>query len=194
MKKTFLFASLAVLLFSCKKEDDEVSSTIEYTNYNNRAVTETTDLVLDLNKDGANDYVVTTQPVSDGTSTRLVFKVAKYQGTANRILLQEDEGAPKMMEKNETITKEALPDYEWTPLHLANLVEHVTPAQPAAPYWQGTWKEKQNKYLPVQLLKDNKTYNGWIQISFSAANTPQIIVHDAAVSKEADVSIKAGQK
>ena len=191
MKKTFLFASLAVVLFSCKKEDDEVvPSNFIYTNLNNVAITSNNHLEFDLNNDGVKDFHATTQLVDQNDADYLQFIINSKQ--SNKILLQ-NEALPKVMETGDSIKKTGHTPFVWTS-NGALVVERVMPVDPAQSRWQGAWKDKRNKYLPIQIVKDGKTYHGWIQVSFSDTTPFKIILHDAAVSKTPDVGIKAGQK
>ena len=192
MKKTLLFAPLAVLLFSCEKEKDEVvESNFTYTNLNNVAITSNNHLEFDLNNDGVKDFHATTVLVDQNDADRLQFKINTKQG--NKVLLQNGQ-IPKVMESGDSIKKVGHTPYEWTSQYGALIVERVMPVDVAQSRWEGAWKDKRNKYLPIQIVKDGKTYNGWIQVSFSDTTPFKIVLHDAAVSKTPDVGIKAGQK
>lgn len=191
MKKLSILAAFSLFLFSCTKDKEETPVTLEYTNFNNTAITSTNHINIDINKDGVNDFYATTGLSDIGENVHLQFLITA-QG-ANRVLIQGEE-TPKLLEKDEVITKANQGNYEWSPINPALIVEKVMPMDPAASFWQGTWKDKSNKYLPVQVAKEGKIYNGWIQISFSSTTPFKIIIHDAAVSKVADVNIKAGQK
>ena len=50
---------------------------------------------------------------------------------------------------------------------------------------------ERHKYLPVQLNKNNKLYNGWIELSFDSAAS-KLVLHKAAFSAEENKDVKAG--
>jgi hypothetical protein len=190
MKIQILTLALTTLLFSCEKEDQPV--TYEYTDLNDTTVSYNHPVALDLDKDGVNDFLASTLLIGTATSERIQFRITSTQ--ANRILLEEEE-SPAIMDNDAAITKNDLPPYTWTAIGAAIIVERVIPIDLSEMYWEGAWKNKQNKYLPVQLVKQNgNTYNGWVRISFTNDNQSKIILHDAAYCKTTNVQIKAGQR
>ncbi len=58
-------------------------------------------------------------------------------------------------------------------------------------YWESNWLNVNKKYLPFQIMKDNKKYDGWIELTEDHANE-QIISHRFAISKQADTAVVAG--
>jgi hypothetical protein len=105
-----------------------------------------------------------------------------------------EEESPSILDNDKMITKNDQPPYSWSAIGAAIIVERVIPIDLAEMYWDGAWKNKQSKYLPVQLVKqDGNVYNGWIRISFTNDNQSKIILHDAAYCKTANAQIKAGQ-
>lgn len=81
-------------------------------------------------------------------------------------------------------------DYNWYQVSLAVLAQkNIVMVDP--PYWTGTWKDVQHQFLPIQIMKDNKPYNGWIEISFDKV-AEKLIVHRSGVSLVPGVDIRAG--
>jgi hypothetical protein len=189
MKFQILALVLTTLLFSCEKEDQPVS--YEYTNLNDTTVKYNHHVELDIDKDGEKDFLASTLLIGTATADRLQFKISSTK--RNRILLQEEE-SPSILNNDEIISKNDQPPYSWSAIGSAIIVERVIPIDLAEMYWEGAWKNKQSKYLPVQLVKQGgNVYNGWIRISFTNDNQSKIILHDAAYCKTANVQIKAGQ-
>jgi hypothetical protein len=57
--------------------------------------------------------------------------------------------------------------------------------------WRGAWLTASKKYLPIQLLKNNERYNGWVELSFDQANQ-HMILHQVAISQQPEAAVKAG--
>lgn len=194
MKRTFLCAALAVLLFSCDKEkDDEANTTpvFEYTDLQDRSVTYANPALLDLDKDGTADFSITTILIQSNSTGYLQFR-AGSAGTA-RLLLNEDEYTV-VLDSNVVITKGNQDAFVWSPVGTAILSALDLDKEPTDNNsWSGPWKNAQEKYLPVQLVKQNKVYNGWIRMSHKS-NSSEFLLHEAAISKTPNISIKAGQK
>ena len=193
-KQIVLIACATMLMMSCSKnETPPPQASIEYLNLNNAVVTANDVLDIDLDKDGTYDFMVTKElsQTNAGQADLLEFRV--FSIGQNRILMQSDR-TPARKEFGVLIEKDSEAPYQWDPLNSAAIVSRVIPVDIANSYWQGAWMNQQNKYLPVQLMKDGKFYMGWIQISFSNVLPARIIVHDAAYNKIAEQPIKAGQK
>jgi len=47
-------------------------------------------------------------------------------------------------------------------------------------------------FLPYQVVENNKLYNGWIELTVNTAGE-KVVVHKAAISKEPDKIVKAGE-
>lgn len=189
MKFQILAIAITTLLFSCEKEDQPVS--YQYLNLNDTTVYYNHPVELDIDKDGERDFLASTVLIGAATADHLQFKISS--AFKNRILLEEEE-SPAVYDQDAVITDKDQSPYIWTAIGSALIVERVIPIDIAENYWEGVWKNKQNKYLPIQLVKSNGSiYNGWIRISFSNDAQSKIILHDAAFCKNSKVQIKAGQ-
>jgi hypothetical protein len=80
--------------------------------------------------------------------------------------------------------------YNWFEISAIVLAEKITPVLGDV-NWQGPWKNVVHKYLPVQLDKNGKLYNGWIEVSFDTTKE-KLVLHRCGISKEADKSVLAG--
>lgn len=195
MYKQISFIAGAVLLMtSCNKKDaasPQVS--IEYLNLNNTSVTVNAPLNIDLNKDGTDDFRVTNELRQDNASGSDLLEFRVTSLAQNQVLMKDDRTPARKEENVPIYITDELP-YQWNTQLSAAIVTRVIPTDIANSYWQGTWLNHFNKYLPVKLVKDGASYLGWIQISFSNTVPMRIIIHDAAYNKIAGQSIKAGQK
>lgn len=81
-------------------------------------------------------------------------------------------------------------DYEWFQVSLAVLAQkNIGMVNP--PFWTGLWKDVQFQFLPIQIVRNNQRYNGWIELSFNK-ETEKLIIHRSGVSLLPEVDIKAG--
>lgn len=88
------------------------------------------------------------------------------------------------------IFTESKPNYEWFEVSLLVMAQKNIPLNGAV-YWTGTWRQTNHQYLPVQLLKNGKRYNGWVELSFDMERE-KIILHRSAICTVANLDIKAG--
>ncbi len=195
MYKQISFIAGAVLLItSCSKKDSASPQvSMEYLNLNNTSVTVNAPLNIDLNKDGTDDFRVTNELRQDNASGSDLLEFRVTSLAQNQVLMKDDRTPARKEENVPIYITDELP-YQWNTQLSAAIVTRVIPTDIANSYWQGTWLNHFNKYLPVKLVKDGASYLGWIQISFSNTVPMRIIVHDAAYNKIAGQSIKAGQK
>lgn len=193
-KQIILVAMTMMSIISCsEKEPISPPKSILYINLNNTAVTSNNVLSIDLDSDGTTDFVVTKElrETDAGQDDILEFRVIAAQ--QNRVLVQ-DNGTPARKEAGVIIRSEDENGYQWDATTPAVIINRMLTPDPANSYWEGSWLQQFNKYLPIQLLKEGKKYNGWLQLSFSDVLPSRIIVHDAAFNKIADQPIQAGEK
>lgn len=193
-KQIILVAMTMMSIISCsKKETINTPRSIQYINLNNTAVTSNNVLSIDLDTDGTTDFIVTKElrETNAGQDDILEFRVIAAQ--QNRVLVQ-DNGTPARKEAGVMIRSEDENGYTWDATTPAVIINRVLTPDPANSYWEGTWLQQYNKYLPIQFLKEGKKYNGWIKLSFSDVLPSRVIVHDAAYNKIADQPIQAGEK
>jgi hypothetical protein len=185
--KAIVFVLLIAVLVGCKKENNVVKpdATVDYVNLHD-TVLQTVPIVLDLNKDGRQDLLFYIESVSATPNDYGEFRVVPQIET--NILTQGI--TPKVVNKNDSIRSVSNAGYSWSE-DPAILATRYFPVDLANSYWEGAWKNTQNKYLGVQLTKDSKTYNAWVRIS-AVNDKSRIIIHDAGISKSPGTSIAAG--
>jgi hypothetical protein len=199
--KQVIFPALigTALFFSCSKEPlvqpgptppPPVNPAMRYIDfqdypveYFNRA------LVMDLDEDGRFDAFFDVQLVGDP-----IAKVDKLQWLLVtdihvRLAMNAQEESP-VKKKSDILPVDDFEGYEWYGLTELNLFERVESVNGSIT-WRGNWKQAVKDYLPVQMLKNGKRYNGWIEVT---ADIPgqRMIVHRAAISKEPEKPVRAG--
>nr|MCU0405313.1 hypothetical protein [Chitinophagaceae bacterium] len=80
--------------------------------------------------------------------------------------------------------------YEWWPGNEITLVRKVV-SQNGSSWWEGNWKDKEKKYLPFQVLRNDGIYAGWLEISTNTL-AEKTIIHRAGISKKPNTAVKAG--
>ncbi len=80
--------------------------------------------------------------------------------------------------------------YNWYEVSLIVLAQKNIPLNGAI-HWMGPWQQSSHNYLPVQLKKEGKRFNGWVELSFDKERE-KIILHRSAISKipEMDIQIR----
>lgn len=97
---------------------------------------------------------------------------------SNFLVNQNDEVYTR--EKGDLITTNITSAYEWFQLSLTVLIQkNIGMVDP--PFWTGLWKDVQHKFLPGQIIKNNKCNNGWIEISIDKV-AEKLIVPSSAIS------------
>ncbi|MBL0882418.1 MAG: hypothetical protein IBJ16_03540 [Chitinophagaceae bacterium] len=192
-KYIYVMACVGIIFTACSKKETPVNLSVEYVNLNNAVASIDQSVNIDIDKDGTADFLVTKElkETAAGQDDLLEFRVVSNQ--QHKLLVQQN-GTPARKEAGVWIRKEDEGVFKWDASLHAVIVTRVITPDPANAYWTGTWKEQYNKYLPIQFIKNGKTHNGWIQISFSPVLPSRIIVHDAVYNKAAGEPIQAGSK
>ncbi len=200
MKQLFLYLIFVfpAAFVSCKKETVvQPPATIpqpvvemEYINLNNRSITiNTPAAVLDVNNDGAYDLIFTVLLVGDPINKvdKSQFTVISSYYTSLPVNINEQ---VLSMKRSDLIPVNHFNGSNWYNASGIVLIEKNEFATGAI-VWRGNWLGSVKQYLPFQVLKNNLRYNGWVELTEDKANE-RIILHQAAISKEAEKNIKAG--
>jgi hypothetical protein len=182
-------------LVSCKKETKDTPAVprpeMEYFNLNNREIkANTPGFFMDVNHDSRPDLAFTTLLVGDP-----VYQVDKLQFliTSNikiNLPVNDNEEVP-VMKNGQSIVPEDFNGYHWFELSSILLVQKII-SFTAPDVWEGHWKNAVHNYLPYQVNENGKRYNGWVELSVDIAGE-KIVLHKAAISKEPDRIVKAGE-
>lgn len=143
----------------------------------------------DLDGNGQKDIKFSTLLVGDA-----INKLDKRQWYVSTYLysflpVDNNEQIPVLNAKD-TIRVNDFDTYNWYNASNIILAEQIIGMQDP-PYWRGGWKESVHQYIPVMLKKNDSRYAGWVEISFDK-NLEQLILHRAALCKEANRSIVTG--
>jgi hypothetical protein len=192
-----LIGLTALLTFSsCKKDNSTPPPVVipepamEYTNLEGKVVTpNAAGVIIDFNKDGKEDMLLYTRLVGDAINKQDKLQFLAMSSVYSKLPVSSSEEIP-VMSKSALIPLNDFSGYSWYNGPEILLVQKVIGINVPA-YWEGHWKNAVNKYLPVQVIKGYKRYNGWVELSVDITGE-KIILHKAAISKEAEKEIKAG--
>ncbi|MDI3320710.1 hypothetical protein [Pinibacter soli] len=190
----YLCALTALLLATgCKKTTCECppktdDPKMEYTELNDKAVGFNSSYSLDLNKDGEADFSFSTLLVGDPVlrrDYRQYYIVSKFY---TNCLVNGNEETP-VLQKGDKIGSLPPEGFHWYNASHVVIAQKIIEENGTS--WSGNWKQVAHAYQPVSILKGDKTYYGWIELSFDM-QSEKIILHRAAVAKDPNVEVKAG--
>ena len=197
MKKIFFSATCIFLLAACTKNKPEPTQppatthpAMTYLNLHDTAVAFNRAASFDLDGNGEKDVYFSTLLVGDP-----VYQVDKRQWLVSssfnaNLPVNANEQIP-VLRSQDSIPVVNFSGYSWYNASSILLAQKIlSDNQP--PYWEGAWKEAFHRFIPIQIIKQDGLYNGWVEVSFSTAEE-KVILHKAAVSTEANKTIKAGK-
>ena len=189
MRTLAIFLFVFSIISSCRKSGDEVnfpdSSKAWYTDFYQREIKMNMHTAVDLNRDGEKDVFFGTLLVGDP-----VFGVDKHQyvvstGINSFMPVNQDENIP-VLQAGDSIPIENFRGYTWYNAAYTVLAQKIIGVDKSS-YWEGSWKDAQHKFIPLQVKSRGLRYNGWIEISFDMV-AEKIILHRASLSKQAETS------
>jgi hypothetical protein len=192
MNRLITILSVIILLFGCKKSNNEPipEPTMEYLDLNNVEVKDGVFQRVDLDDNNTQDFTFTTRTVTDATLNQTKFQFIVI-ARIDAYLLFSGTQTGKKFSKGDSITTVPPAGSTWAPFNLIILAQKITP-QSNTPYWDGEWKNASHHYLPVQVTRvDGELYTGWIELSMDVAGE-KLILHRAAVSMEPGKNSRAG--
>lgn len=142
---------------------------------------------VDVDDDGATDFLFHVLLLGDAVLQRDRLQFYASSGI-DRNLLNDAQDQSPVLNKLDVISNN-LPGYTWWQISAIVLAEKIITYN--GDHWEGAWKNADHKYLPIQMKKQGKLYHGWIELSFNTASE-KLVLHRAAISKEADKEVKAG--
>ncbi len=191
MSNRFLFIVVGCLfiLGSCKKENDiPANYSVEFFDLQNAAVKYQQPVTLDFTKDGNTDFSFGVLLVGDPVLQRDRYQFYVSSRVKTNLLNDTNDESP-MLNKGDKIGLNH-EGYTWYEVSAIVLAEKIVTNQSTT--WTGRWTNANHKYLPVQIEREGKLFNGWIEVSFDKTEE-KIILHKAALSKFPNVSIRAGE-
>lgn len=193
--RQFLYGvTILFVLNSCKKDVHQTPSPVtgvEYIDLNNKEIKyKGSSALIDLNKDTKPDLIFSVLSVGDPVNQvdKRQFRVGSDIFT--RLSVNSEEETP-VLNKKDSIYLHDTNEFTWYEASSIILVQRTENAAGTIS-WQGNWKTATRNYLPVQVLGNQKRYNGWVELSVDISNE-KIILHRAAISKYAEKNIMAGE-
>jgi hypothetical protein len=197
-----LFSNLIVLVViafaSCKKETlvqppvpaPEPVVEMLYTNLRNAEVKYNSEGVwVDLDNDNRPEVLFEVMLVGDFINRKDMYKFNIVTSIRANVPVNSNEQIP-VFQKGATIRIENFDGANWYGASEITLMEKVV-LENNSIVWRGNWLTAQKSYLPVQLYRNGKWHNGWIELTADHQNE-KLILHRAAISKEPGKMIKAG--
>jgi hypothetical protein len=138
---------------------------------------------LDVDKDGMKDFMFTTVYTNEGSDIHTKYVVNALN--QNEILTVDNNTA---VEESGNDVKE-FGNITWK-TGITELIEQVDNGKSHS--WNGVWSGDRDQYLGIKLVKDGKSYNGWVKVSIDQQNE-QAMVDGYAVNRQANAPIAAGQ-
>lgn len=195
MKQVYALALVTALMTSCNKDETPLPPVDQqpemiYTDLQNRELKFQQAQLIDLNHDELVDIGFSTWYIGDPIETKdeVLFFAGSY--VHSNLLVNEANGSPAFNE-GEVIPISNYPGHNWYQVGQVEMALKNIPAT-GLPYWEGNWKSVSHKYLAVQVVVAGKRYNGWIEVSFDTVGE-KLILHKAAISKEAEKPVVAGE-
>lgn len=133
---------------------------------------------LDIDKDGKGDFSFQTVSVADNGEIQTSYLV--HPMGKNQVLSVE--GSAAIAEAGEVIAEE-LPrgNVHWSAKH-AEIIQSTY--NDGSMDWFGTWSGGREQYLGIKLVKDGKSYLGWVRVEISP-ETEKAYVKEYAINRSA---------
>lgn len=144
---------------------------------------------MDLDKDGTTDFYISTLLVGDPSLQRDYRQYYFNSQFYANCQVNDNEETP-VLQKGDKIAPTPLEGFHWYNASQVVIAQKIIEENGTS--WSGNWRNISHGYEPISILRNDKLYYGWIEISFDMQNE-RVILHRAAVAKEADVEVKAGE-
>lgn len=188
-------AVLLLLLVACDKKDPvefpspAPAPAMRYLDLGDQAVGFNHYSSSDLDGNGTTDFSVTTTLVGS-PANRCDYQCYYFNGAFYSYTPVDNNEQMPILAKGDKVGPNSFPQHEWYNASQLLLSQRVIPVI-GGPYWDGGWKDASHHYVAISLLKNEKFYYGWVEISFNTRQAA-VILHRAAICEEAGREIKAG--
>jgi len=187
-----------LLLAACRKDGVPPPSKtpvdkhpeMQYTDLQNTEMKVNQPRYIDLDRNGTNDIGFDTWYIGDPIEKEDEVLYFAYSYIHSNLLVGDNNNSP-ILNQGDTIPIGHSTPYNWYQVAQVEMARKNIGYQ-GPPYWELDWKQVSHKFLAVQVVRDNKRYNGWVEVSFNTAGE-KLILHRAALSKEADKAVIAGK-
>jgi hypothetical protein len=195
--KQYLFLLFLLTFISCKKENNKpepeepafADPEMTYIDLTGKSVAMDKSLAIDFDLNGKIDILFRTERHSLDLNTKSADVYMVNAGIACHLAVNMANETTPDLTKGRMISRADLPGLEWYPVLSFTLMRHITTATQI--YWEGSWKDKNHRYLPLEMVINGQTHLGWIEL-FADTNSSKIIFYRAAISKAPQARIRAG--
>lgn len=197
MKEVITIFLCVVMFLSCKKTiiEEKIPSEnhppMHYKNFRDTGIGFTKWASFDLNDDGSKDIYFSTLLLGDPIAKQ-DKKQWNIQSSFFANLPVNDKETIPQLNKGDSIPVNNFSDYTWYNASNILLAQKVFHEYLAPPFWDGHWKAAQNRFVPIQIIQNDKRYNGWVELSFSM-QTEKVILHRSGISKLENITVLAGK-
>lgn len=196
MQKTLLLITAFLALTACKKTEipaptPEPPSELRYVDLGGYVVHfGGAPKLLDIDQDGQDDMLLGYRLVGDP-----LYRVDKKQWLAvtdirTRLAVNGVEQSP-MLRKQDLLPVESFGGYTWYAASSIILMERVEDIASRI-QWNGSFRDADRHYLPIQQVRNGLRYNGWVELSADTAGQ-RLILHRAAIARTGERPVVAGQ-
>jgi hypothetical protein len=144
---------------------------------------------IDFDGDRFPEFIFEIKPIGDHINKLDQHRYNVKTTRATSLPINEREELP-VFSKGEQIPMIGFSGFEWWGGVELTLMQKVIPENGAI-RWEGTWKDKEKKYLPFQVMRQNGIYAGWLEISTNTL-AEKAIIHRAGICKKPNTAVKAG--
>lgn len=138
---------------------------------------------LDADKDGKADFLFTTVFETENGDIHTKYMVNAIGD--NEVLVIDNEAAIA----DEGIALDSFGNISWKNSP-ASILEQV--AVKDGNEWKGLWSGDRDQYIGIKLVKEGKSYTGWVKVFIDQA-TSEAQVQGYAINRVADNAINAGE-
>jgi|GEM_PF-2544026 len=196
--KQALFVLFLLVFISCKKESIDptpeeppfADPEMNYIDLTGKSVAMDQSVAIDFDRNGMTDILFKTERHSFDLNTKSADVYMINGGVACNLAANITNETTPDLARGGKISRADLPGLEWHPVLNFILMRHVT-TNTMQTYWEGSWKDRDHRYLPLELVISGKTHLGWVEL-FADTNGGKIILYRAAISKEPQTRIRAG--
>jgi len=196
LKRYFLLLGLLTFM-SCKKstvdpdpaEPPFADAEMTYIDLTGKSVPMDKSLSIDFDLNGRYDIIFRTERHSFDGNTKSADVFLVNNGVACNLAFNPADDTTPDLQKGDKISRADLPKHEWYPVLEFTLMRKVSAATQT--YWEGSWKDRDHRYLPLEMIINGQTHLGWVEL-FADTNSGKIILYRAAVSKMPQTRIRAG--
>jgi len=192
VKLSALFMVTIIEIIGCKKDqknEPEQFSAVKYVDFQRQLVSEHHALNVDLDQDGRSDFLFRVHQVAynNNTESRMEFRL--YSTGSGKIAIDTTNESTPILAKGVAIDPRDFSAFQWLSANKTILMEKSTIDLQSR--WIGGLINQLRGYLPVKVIRDSKSYCGWIELEADIHNDRLFLLR-GGVALETEKSIQAG--